>query len=69
MNKKYLTGTVSVNKRYPTGTVINKLAIFVSKSTLYRAFHGCVCLAAQIGLMLVKEGVKRALHGLATGAF
>ena len=39
-------GTVRANKDYPTGTIINKLAIFSSKSTLYRTFHGCVCLAA-----------------------
>ena len=45
-NKNYPTGAVPVNKYYPTGTAINKLSIFSSKSTLFRAFHGCVCLAA-----------------------
>ena len=46
VNGTYWTGTVPMNKNYPTCTVFNKLTIFSSKSTLYRAFHGFVCLAA-----------------------
>ena len=56
----YPTGTVSVNTNYPTGSVINKLAIFSSM--------GVSVWRLQIGLMLLKEGVKRALQGLVTGA-
>ena len=55
VNNNYPTVTVSVNKNCPTGSVINKLAIFSSM--------GVSVWRLQIGLILLKEGVTRAFHG------